>query len=126
MTVLTFLSFQLLLQFIVFSDFFPRTLLMTGLAPNLTHKACCTAPGVGGNCGDRGSHGCDDREQYVYWDGIHFTESFYRQIAEFVLNGEFSDPPINLAKVCDLTFEDFGDTTYEEVYPSSSSLVSDV
>jgi phospholipase/lecithinase/hemolysin len=103
-----------------------------GFNPNLTHRACCGAPGCGVlnvspevKCGLPGSNRCDDPNQYIYWDGQHFTESFYRQIAKFVLNGEFSDPPINLTKACNLTFEDFGHKTYEEVFSRRSSGLFD-
>ncbi|CAM6088276.1 unnamed protein product [Calypogeia fissa] len=97
-----------------------------GFNPDVVHNACCGVPGRKVTiCAMENSHVCDNPDEYMVWDMIHWTEAFYRHIAKFVLNGDFSDPPTNLTKICDLSFEDFGHTTYEAVYHRSLSLSFD-
>ncbi|CAA0839333.1 GDSL esterase/lipase [Striga hermonthica] len=58
---------------------------------NLTLKACC---GVGGKysysstrfCGSPGVPVCPNPNQYIYWDGIHYTqEAYFRYLQPLVL-----------------------------------------
>lgn len=100
-----------------------------GFNPNLTFTACCGSPGLGSlnynpmiMCGhpELGSNNCANPDEYVNWDGIHFTENFYRTIATFALNGKFTDEGTNYAALCNLDFSKFGsDVTYQEAYPST-------
>ncbi|CAM6085641.1 unnamed protein product [Calypogeia fissa] len=100
-----------------------------GFDPAKTKTACCGAPGVGdfnynpnATCGHPllGSNNCANPDQYVYWDGMHYTEAFYRIIANFTLNGLYTDGGINYAKFCNLDFSKWGsNVTYEEVYPQT-------
>ncbi|EPS71267.1 hypothetical protein M569_03493 [Genlisea aurea] len=61
--------------------------------------ACC---GGGGpynfnntaRCGHAGSTACSDPRRFENWDGIHLTESAYRQIAGGLLRGTFAYPPL--------------------------------
>ncbi|KAJ3701200.1 hypothetical protein LUZ61_004905 [Rhynchospora tenuis] len=46
-------------------------------------------------CGGQGSTVCSDPSKYASWDGIHFTEAAYKEIAHGVLNGSYSSPPIS-------------------------------
>lgn len=101
-----------------------------GFNPALTQTTCCGAPGQGSfnynlniTCGHPGSSACSNADEYVIWDGIHFTEAFYRVIAKFVLNGQYVDPPVNLTSECNLSFENFGQTTYSETFPGGSLLL---
>ncbi|XP_020238689.1 GDSL esterase/lipase At5g45910 isoform X3 [Cajanus cajan] len=62
-------------------------------------KACCG--GVGPYnfnsstwCGQSGSNACPNASTYVNWDGIHLTEAAYRSIAQGLVNGPFSSPPL--------------------------------
>ncbi|CAM6126654.1 unnamed protein product [Calypogeia fissa] len=93
-------------------------------------NACC---GVGGqhnfdpsvSCGSGGflngspvfAGPCPNPKQYVNWDGIHFTEAFYKGVAKQILNGSFVDPPINLVSACGLNFYKFEDPSFETSYP---------
>lgn len=90
-------------------------------------RACCGAPGFGTlnynpavNCGNAGSNKCANPDEYVNWDGVHFTEAFYRQIALWALAGKFTDNPVNYTSLCNLEFQNFArSATYNSVYPLS-------
>ncbi|KAF7129107.1 hypothetical protein RHSIM_Rhsim10G0021700 [Rhododendron simsii] len=43
---------------------------------------------------------CKDPSKYISWDGIHFTEKANQLVAELILNGSLSDPPISLSEAC--------------------------
>ncbi|KAK7292760.1 hypothetical protein RJT34_15613 [Clitoria ternatea] len=70
-------------------------------------KACC---GHGGDynfnpkilCGNMFATACDDPQNYVSWDGIHFTEAANKIVALAILNGSLFDPPFHLHQHCDL------------------------
>ncbi|KAL3699309.1 hypothetical protein R1sor_017331 [Riccia sorocarpa] len=91
-----------------------------------TMTACC---GVGAQynfsmrlrCGNRQVPVCPKPDEYVHWDGIHFTEQFYRTMARFILDGKFSDLGITYSAACSLDFSFFNSSvTYEQVYLSLS------
>ncbi|KAG4938449.1 hypothetical protein AAZX31_16G064100 [Glycine max] len=43
---------------------------------------------------------CDDPSKYISWDGVHYTEAANHWIANRILNGSFSDPPLSIAHSC--------------------------
>ncbi|PON64266.1 Lipase [Parasponia andersonii] len=43
---------------------------------------------------------CSDPLKYISWDGIHYTEAANKWIANHILDGSFSDPPVPLGKTC--------------------------
>ncbi|GAB4846752.1 hypothetical protein Ancab_025760 [Ancistrocladus abbreviatus] len=43
---------------------------------------------------------CPHPSSYISWDGIHYTEAANRWIAEHILNGLFSSPPVPIRKAC--------------------------
>ncbi|TKY63186.1 GDSL esterase/lipase [Spatholobus suberectus] len=43
---------------------------------------------------------CDDPSKYISWDGVHYTEAANRWIANRILNGSFSDPPVPITHSC--------------------------
>ncbi|KAG6547839.1 hypothetical protein Mapa_010656 [Marchantia paleacea] len=98
-----------------------------GFNPALTKRACCGAPGFGTlnfnpllTCGNAGSNKCANPDEYVNWDGVHFTEAVYRQIARWALGGKFTDYPVNYTSLCNLDFGNFAkSSTYNSVYPLS-------
>ncbi|XP_062208291.1 GDSL esterase/lipase At1g28600-like [Phragmites australis] len=62
-------------------------------------SACCGAGGkynynATAACGFPGVPACADPSKAVNWDGIHLTESAYRDIAGTWLRGPFAEPPI--------------------------------
>ncbi|KFK31510.1 hypothetical protein AALP_AA6G122100 [Arabis alpina] len=64
-------------------------------------KACCggkdgrynAKPNV--RCGEKGSTTCENPSTYANWDGIHLTEAAYRHIANGLISGHFTKPPLN-------------------------------
>ncbi|EFJ19670.1 hypothetical protein SELMODRAFT_110479, partial [Selaginella moellendorffii] len=41
--------------------------------------------------------------EYVSWDGVHFTESFYRQLSKALLTGRYIYPSLNITQICNFT-----------------------
>ncbi|KAL3685974.1 hypothetical protein R1sor_003996 [Riccia sorocarpa] len=101
-----------------------------GFNPTLTKTACCGAPGVGTlnynplvTCGNPGATKCSNPEEYVNWDGVHFTEAFYRVISKFALNGQFTDTGLNYTAMCNLNFNLFGpQVTFNSVYGNTCKV----
>jgi hypothetical protein len=49
-------------------------------------------------------------QEYIQWDGVHFTQAAYKTIATFLLEGRFVTPPapiFSLAQACNLNFSQF-------------------
>ncbi|XP_062208337.1 GDSL esterase/lipase At5g45910-like [Phragmites australis] len=71
-----------------------------GFNSSSTLVACCGAGGGKYNynpmaaCGFPGATACADPSKAVSWDGIHLTESAYKDIAGTWLRGSFAKPPI--------------------------------
>ncbi|XP_061362052.1 GDSL esterase/lipase At5g45910-like [Gastrolobium bilobum] len=66
---------------------------------NETFKACCGAGGPFNflpniNCGEPRSTVCSEPSKRINWDGLHYTEAAYRQIAKGLLEGPFAYPPL--------------------------------
>ncbi|XP_023551264.1 GDSL esterase/lipase At3g27950-like isoform X2 [Cucurbita pepo subsp. pepo] len=43
---------------------------------------------------------CKDPSRHISWDGIHYSEAANLWIANHILNGSFSDPPLPIDKAC--------------------------
>lgn len=43
---------------------------------------------------------CEDLSSYVSWDGLHYTEAANRWLANLLMNGSFSDPPVPINRAC--------------------------
>ncbi|KAF5479587.1 hypothetical protein F2P56_000396 [Juglans regia] len=43
---------------------------------------------------------CQNPSRHVSWDGIHYSESANLWIANRILNGSFSDPPVSIREAC--------------------------
>ncbi|KAK7293493.1 hypothetical protein RJT34_16359 [Clitoria ternatea] len=62
------------------------------------------------NCGNKGmvngkeiyAGSCEDPSKYISWDGVHYTEAANHWIANRILNGSFSDPPLPIQYSCPL------------------------
>ncbi|XP_020238694.1 GDSL esterase/lipase At5g45910 isoform X1 [Cajanus cajan] len=62
-------------------------------------RACCGGGGpynfnMSARCGHNGSKACANSSTYANWDGFHLTEAAYRYIAQGLVNGPFSYPPL--------------------------------
>ncbi|XP_031504395.1 GDSL esterase/lipase At4g01130 isoform X1 [Nymphaea colorata] len=45
---------------------------------------------------------CSDPQNYVSWDGIHFSEAANKAIAYAILSGDYFSPSFPIGKLCDL------------------------
>ncbi|KAK7839535.1 gdsl esterase/lipase [Quercus suber] len=43
---------------------------------------------------------CSDPSKHISWDGVHYTEAANRWVANHIVDGSLSDPPIPLTKSC--------------------------
>ncbi|XP_062162675.1 GDSL esterase/lipase At3g27950-like isoform X1 [Alnus glutinosa] len=43
---------------------------------------------------------CHNPSMHISWDGIHYSESANLWIANRILNGSFSDPPVSIGETC--------------------------
>ncbi|KAG7632843.1 GDSL lipase/esterase [Arabidopsis suecica] len=73
---------------------------------------CCVgAIGRGMGCGktiflngtELYSSSCENRQNFISWDGIHYTETANMLVANRILDGSISDPPLPTQKACKLT-----------------------
>ena len=46
------------------------------------------------------NNACNDPSKHISWDGIHYSETANLWIADHILNGSFSDPPLPIDKAC--------------------------
>ena len=72
-------------------------------------KFCCGSfHGFYINCGKKEvvngtlyeNNPCKDPSKHVSWDGIHYSEAANLWLANHILNGSFSDPPLSIDKAC--------------------------
>lgn len=63
------------------------------------YRACCGYGGgeynfdVFNTCGTPLSTACKNPNEYLNWDGAHFTEAAYKIMADLFLNGSYCSPP---------------------------------
>ena len=43
---------------------------------------------------------CNDPSEYINWDGAHYTHAANQWIANQILDGSLSDPPISITQAC--------------------------
>lgn len=43
---------------------------------------------------------CADPSMYISWDGVHYSQAANQWIANRILNGGLSDPPIEISQAC--------------------------
>ncbi|KAL6994340.1 hypothetical protein U1Q18_012446 [Sarracenia purpurea var. burkii] len=66
-------------------------------------KFCC---GNNGPCSSKTMNGtligtaCNDPSHYINWDGIHYTQAANQFLANLILNGSLSDPPLPVSQAC--------------------------
>uniref|UniRef100_A0A7N0VKE6 Uncharacterized protein n=1 Tax=Kalanchoe fedtschenkoi TaxID=63787 RepID=A0A7N0VKE6_KALFE len=45
---------------------------------------------------------CEDPASHISWDGVHYTEAANRWIADRIIDGSLSDPPVSITRACRL------------------------
>lgn len=45
---------------------------------------------------------CRDPENYVSWDGVHFTEAASKIMTYAILSGNYFDPAFSISQFCDI------------------------
>ncbi|OMO59315.1 Lipase, GDSL [Corchorus capsularis] len=43
---------------------------------------------------------CEDPSKYISWDGVHYTEAANHWVANHIISGSFSDPPMPIKHAC--------------------------
>ena len=43
---------------------------------------------------------CSDPSKHISWEGVHYTEAANKWVANHIVDGSLSDPPIPLTKSC--------------------------
>ncbi|XP_022938608.1 GDSL esterase/lipase At3g27950-like [Cucurbita moschata] len=62
------------------------------------HLNCGKKEAVNGTVYD--NNACKDPSRHVSWDGIHYSEAANLWVANHILNGSFSEPPLPIDKAC--------------------------
>lgn len=80
---------------------------MAGFVKNPVKFCCGSYYGYHIDCGKREvvngtvyGNPCEDPSRHISWDGIHYSEAANLWIANHILNGSFSDPPLPVDKAC--------------------------
>ncbi|XP_057948791.1 GDSL esterase/lipase At5g14450-like [Malania oleifera] len=47
--------------------------------------------------------GCSNPGEYISWDGVHYTEAANRWVANLIVNGSLSDPPVSISRACQIS-----------------------
>lgn len=43
---------------------------------------------------------CKNPSKYISWDGIHYSQAANLWVADHILNGSFSNPPVSIGEAC--------------------------
>ncbi|XBI18343.1 hypothetical protein VPH35_060146 [Triticum aestivum] len=83
--------------------------------------ACCGGGGPYGvsasaGCGHGDYKVCNDPQKYASWDGFHPTEATYKGIANGLLRGSYTQPPISTTSSCPQTTELASSLEYKVLY----------
>ena len=80
---------------------------MAGFVKNPVKFCCGSYYGYHIDCGKREvvngtvyGNPCEDPSRQISWDGIHYSEAANSWIANHILDGSFSDPPLPVDKAC--------------------------
>lgn len=73
-------------------------------------QICCGYHGIGYDiwCGNKGNvngsevsaDSCSDPSVVISWDGVHYSEAANHWIANRIIDGSLSDPPMAIMKAC--------------------------
>lgn len=81
-----------------FAGFLNKTEICCGYHENNDHVWCGNEAIINGTKVHAGS--CKDPSKYISWDGVHYTEAANRWIADYIINGSFSDTKLPLSQAC--------------------------
>ena len=43
---------------------------------------------------------CSNPSKYISWDGVHYSDAANECIANQIMDGSFSDPPVSITEAC--------------------------
>ncbi|KAH7532434.1 hypothetical protein FEM48_Zijuj04G0019400 [Ziziphus jujuba var. spinosa] len=78
--------------------FLDKAEICCGYHENNNHVWCGNDAIINGTKIHAGS--CKDPSKYVSWDGVHYTEAANHWIADYIINGSFSDTKLPLSQAC--------------------------
>ncbi|KAF5185176.1 GDSL esterase/lipase [Thalictrum thalictroides] len=69
-----------------------------GVHDQNNHVMCGKTQNINGK--DVYGSACENPSMYISWDGVHFSEKANQWVANRVISGKLSDPPISLSQAC--------------------------
>ncbi|KAI5341263.1 hypothetical protein L3X38_020537 [Prunus dulcis] len=78
--------------------FLDKTRICCGYHEGSNHVYCGNKGIINGTQVYAGS--CEDPSLYISWDGVHYTEAANHWIADQLISGSFSDPPLPITNSC--------------------------
>lgn len=82
----------------VFAGFLDARNICCGYHEDGSHVWCGNKAQINGSEVYAGS--CEDPSRYISWDGIHYTEAANYWVANHIIDGSFSDPPLSITNAC--------------------------
>lgn len=43
---------------------------------------------------------CSNPSKYISWDGVHYSDAANQWLADRIMDGAFSDPPVSITEAC--------------------------
>ena len=86
------------IHFFRFAGFFDAADICCGFHEDDIHVYCGNKLKINGTEIYAGS--CEDPSKYISWDGVHYSDAVNHWIANHIINGSYSDPPVPMKHAC--------------------------